>query len=124
MHIGLRVLIFLIGMAGAQCQGGQQMNEVEENLVKIREVAIAYLEQEKPLNWSTHGTELRRGAILNLEGTHRIGRWIFDSETLTLLREADLASEVRSYGLIFEQRDGGNFTVLRDFWESESFDID
>ena len=100
------------------------MNAIEEILAKIKVSAITYLEKEKPLNWEVHVEELHRGAIMNLHGIDRIGRWVFNKEAMTLQREADLAPEVRSYGMIFKQNDNNTLQVIRDFWETESFDMD
>lgn len=97
------------------------MDPVINDLVKIKEVAIEYLTRKKPLNWKIHVEELQRGAVMKIEGTYRIGIWIYDRATMTLIRDAEMADEVRRYGMIFKRDDEHGFVVVKDFWESESF---
>lgn len=93
-----------------------------EQLELIRAEAIRYLKEHKPTNWKLHVNELIRGGAMHIDDTYRIGRWIFDFKSLTLLREADIQPEVRRYGLVFE-KEGKVYRVAEDFWESESYDF-
>jgi len=58
------------------------------------------------------------------DGLYRIGIWVFDFETLTLLREADIAPEVVNYGLVFQPDSIFKYQVVQDFWQHESYDFD
>ena len=95
---------------------------LKSDLEKIKQSAISYLKTKKPLNWETHLAELERGAVLDLGQEQRIGRWIVTTEdnSVTLVRDADIAPEVRRFGLVFVKRDG-EYTVTSEFWERESF---
>ena len=89
--------------------------------------AIRFLEQEKPFKWEVHVVELKRAAIMMIDGLYRIGRWVFDFETLTLLRQADIVpgvSEIRNYGLVFQQDSISGYRVVQDFWERQFVDWD
>jgi hypothetical protein len=118
-HIGaMLALIFFMG-----CQPEDEMDPIEKKLLKLREVAIAYLENERPEKWEVHVAELRRGAVMHLEGVYRIGRWMYDDETSTLIRDADIAPLTVRYGMRFERTAPMQFRVSGDFWERERLDF-
>lgn len=95
----------------------------KSDLEKIKQTAITYLKTKKPLKWEVHLAEIERGAVLDLGNEQRIGRWIVTTErdSVTLIRDADVAPEVRRYGMVFAKRDG-EYVVTSDFWERESFE--
>ena len=99
------------------------MSEQLDALEMVRHVAIGFLKENKPINWEGHIEELKRGALLAEDGSYRIGRWSFDFGSLVLLRDADIATEVRRYGMLF-RNSGGVYTVVDDFWERETFDFE
>lgn len=92
------------------------------DLEKIKQTAIVYLETKKPLNWEIHLAELRRGAVFDFEHEQRIGRWMVESgaDSVTLIRDADVAPEVRRFGLVLVKKADG-YEVVSEFWERESF---
>ena len=93
------------------------------DLEEIKQAAIIYLKTNKPLKWEVHLAEIERGAVLDLSHEQRIGRWIVTSEreSVTLIRDADIAPEVRRFGMVFARKDG-EYVVTSDFWERESFE--
>ncbi len=92
------------------------------DLEKIKRSAISYLQTKKPMNWEIHLAEIERGAILDLDEEQRIGRWIITAQdnTVQMVRDADVAPEVRRFGMVFANKDG-EYVVTSDFWERESF---
>ena len=108
--------------AGSTDGGGSVERLLKSDLEKIKQSAISYLKTKKPLNWEIHLAEIERGAILELEQEQRIGRWMVTTEvdSVTLVRDADIAPEVRRFGMVFVKRDG-TYTVASEFWERESF---
>ena len=94
-----------------------------EQLEIIRTEAIRFLVKEKPTNWAVHVNELKRGGVMFIDGSYRIGRWVFDWTSLTMLREADIERDVRRYGLIFHKESDSVYRVIQDFWERERFDF-
>ncbi len=99
------------------------MTEKLKQLEFVRAEAIRFLAEEQTLNWHIHIKELKAGGAMFLDDTYRIGRWTFDFESLILLRDADIASEVRRYGLVFEKKGDSKFRIIRDLWERESYDF-
>lgn len=102
---------------------GEAMADRLEQLEQVKQAAIGFLEQEQPMNWAVHRDELQRGAVMFVAGAYRIGRWTFDFQTMNLLREADVAPEVRRYGMKLEPADDQGFRVTGDFWEQERWDF-
>lgn len=94
-----------------------------DELELIRIEAIRFLEQERPFKWAVHVDELKRDAIMLVDGLYRIGIWVFDFETLTLLREPDIAPEVVIYGLVFQRDPISGYRVVQDLWGHESYDF-
>ena len=107
---------------GSTDGGGSLEKLSKSDLEKIKQSAISYLKTKKSLNWEIHLAEIERGAVLDLGQEQRIGRWIVTTEgdSVTLVRDADVAPEVRRFGLVFVKRDG-EYEVTSEFWERESF---
>jgi len=54
------------------------------------------------------------------DGLYRIGIWVFDFETLTLLREAEIVPgtpDVRNYGLVFQKDPISKYWAVQDLWQ-------
>jgi hypothetical protein len=130
----IRNSVFVVLAFAVLCSASVSCNRAHESgansverlsktdLEKIKQAAISYLKDKKPLNWEIHLAEIERGAPLDLEHEQRIGRWIVtvEPDSVTLVRDADVAPEVRRFGMVFVKKNG-DYVVTRDFWERESF---
>lgn len=99
------------------------MNKLSTNeLEEIKQAVIVYLEAKKPLKWEIHLAEIKRGAIFDFEHEQRIGRWKIEqgNDSVTLIRDADIAPNVRRFGMILSNK-YGKYQVISEFWEQESF---
>lgn len=99
------------------------MNKLSTNeLEEIKQAAIVYLETKKPLKWEIHLAEIKCGAIFDFEYEQRIGRWKIEqgNDSVTLIRDADIAPNVRRFGMILSKK-YGKYQVFSEFWEQESF---
>lgn len=118
-------LLYVLGTFFTLCfaNGGLTVTQLTtDELEDIRRAAVAYLEAKKPLKWEIHASEIGLGGILLLGGEQRIGRWKIERQpdSVTLIREADIAPEVRRFGLTLSNT-SGRYQVTADFWERESF---
>lgn len=114
-------------LAAAQAPGEPTMTKpkllTDAELAALQRVVLAHLQDKRPLNWEMHAAELQRGAPMTLGNEQRIGRWLVsvaDDHKVLVLRDADVAPDVRRYGLEMRRGDGG-FSVTADFWEREQF---
>ena len=124
MNAVLKVVMAVAVFATLGCYPESTMDPIEKKLAILQQVAISHLETNRPENWEVHAEELRRGAIMYLEGQYRIGRWIWAEESSTLLRDADVAPLTIRYGIRFERVGPMDFRVSGDFWEREEFSFD
>lgn len=98
----------------------EQLTELEQ----VKQAAISYLESTKPEHWQSYAKELSQGKAMLLDQVFHIGRWTFDFETGVLLGDADIAEDVRRYGMTLRHDEESGWLVEGDFWEREQWEFD
>ena len=127
----LGVLLAAVLLAACQSAVGkgeimteQLATERLAELEQVRQAAIGFLKRTRPEQWRTHVEELSRGKAMLLDQVFHIGRWTFDFGTGVLLRDADIAEEVRRYGMTLRHDKESGWLVEDDFWEREQWEFD
>lgn len=112
---------FMVQRPGAE---ETQMTPMEHKLEAVRAAALAYLDATRPEKWDVHVAELRAAPFIEIDGSYRLGNWIWDNVNDILIRDAELLPVTVRYGMRFDRIDERTFEVSSDFWEREVFDFE